>query len=99
MVPIRLFVPTLSYSLTPCSVNIDFTQLCKSWYFLWHYACTSQGTCLVMGYFVWYTCMSFTMKTLAALAAAALGLHWSDTIVIGYVMATLWHPVPSLHGK
>ena len=51
MVPIRLSLPTLSYSLTPCSVNIDFAQLCKSWDFLWHYAYTSQGTFLVMGYF------------------------------------------------
>ena len=50
-----------------------------------------------MGCFVQYACMSFTMK---ALAAAALGLHWSDIMVTlhqvmlqqpyGYIMVMLW---------
>ena len=34
---------------------------------------------MVIAYFVWYTCVSFTMK---ALAAAALGLHWSNIMVM-----------------
>ena len=39
-----------------------------------------------MGYFVQSTCMSFTMK---ALAAAALGLNWSNSMVMLYEV-TLW---------
>ena len=56
----------------------------------------SQGTHLVMGYFVWYTCMSFTVK---ALASAALAPHWRDTTIMlrevplwlcyGYIMGML----------
>ena len=44
-------------------------------------------THLVMGYFVWYACMSFTMK---ALAVAASGLHCSGIkcmVIWGYVAA------------
>ena len=36
---------------------------------------------MVTDYFVRYTCMSFAMK---ALAAAALGLHWSDFVIMSY---------------
>ena len=39
-----------------------------------------------MGYFVQYACMSFTMK---ALAAAALGLNWSNSMVMLYEVM-LW---------
>ena len=37
---------------------------------------------------VWYTCMNLTMKPLAA---AALGLHWSDIMVMLYEVM-LWLP-------
>ena len=57
-----------------------------------------------MGYFVWYACVSFTMKTLAA---PALGLHWSDITVMsyevmlrlhyGYIMIMLWLLLRLLH--
>ena len=50
-----------------------------------------------MGYFVWYACMSFIMK---ALAAGVRGLHWGDIMVMfyevmlwlhyNYVMVMLW---------
>ena len=53
---------------------------------------------------VWYTCMSFTMK---ALAAASLGLHWRGIMFMlyevmlclryGYVMVTLWLLLQLLH--
>ena len=46
---------------------------------LYHYTFLSRGTCLVTGYFVWYTYMGFTMKTLTA---AALGLHLSNIMVM-----------------
>ena len=51
-----------------------------------------------------YTCMSFTMK---ALAAASLGLHWRGIMFMlyevmlclryGYVMVTLWLLLQLLH--
>ena len=54
--------------------------------------------------FVWFTCISFTMK---ALAAAALGLHGSSIMIIlyevmlwlhyGYVMVMLWLLLWLLH--
>ena len=54
----------------------------------------SWDTCLVMSYFAWYACISFPMK---ALAAAALGLHWRNIIIMlymricyGYIMVMLW---------
>ena len=88
MVPVRLSHPTLSRPLTPCSVNNDFAWLCNDWDHLLHCTCASWRTHLVTDCFVQFAYMSFAMK---ALAAAALGLHWSDIIVIwGYVMATLW---------
>ena len=34
---------------------------------------------MVTGYLVWFACMSFTMK---ALDTAALGLHWSNIMVM-----------------
>ena len=47
-----------------------------------------------MSYFAWYACISFPMK---ALAAAALGLHWRNIIIMlymricyGYIMVMLW---------
>ena len=66
-------------SLALCSVNNDFAWLCNSWDHLQHCACPSWGTLLVMSYPVHHACMSSTMK---ALAAAALELHWSDTMVM-----------------
>ena len=55
---------------------------------------------------MWYPCMRFTMK---ALAAAALGLPWSSLMVVlykamlwlchGYVMALLWLLLWLLHQK
>ena len=97
MEPVRLFSPMLSCPLTPCSVNNDFAQLCNSWNHLWHCAWTSWGTHLVTGYFVWYACISFTMKVLAS---AALGLHWGSIMVMlcelmfwlcyDYIMVMLW---------
>ena len=61
-----------SGSLALCSLNNDFAQLCNSSDRLEHCTRVSRGTRLVTGYFVWFACMSFIMK---ALAAAALGLH------------------------
>ena len=62
---------------------------------MYHCACLSWGTSLDMGYFCymsstwtipgdceWYTCTHFTMK---ALAAAVLGLHWSNITVLCYM--------------
>ena len=46
----------------------------------------AQGARLAPSCFVWYACMDFTMK---ALAAAALGLHWSNIMVVLYEVA-LW---------
>ena len=48
----------------------------------------APGTQLVMGYFLWYTCMSFTMK---ALADAALGLHWCNIMVMLHEFMLLLH--------
>ena len=57
-----------------------------------------------MGYFVWYACMSFPMK---ALAAAALGPHLSGIMVMlyevmlwlccGYITVMLWLLLWLLH--
>ena len=66
---------------TPYSVNNDFTRLCNSWDHSQNWACMLRGTHSVTGYFVLYTCLSFTMK---ALDAAALGLHWSDIMITLY---------------
>ena len=50
----------------------------------------SQGTHLVTSYFVQYTCMSFTMKAMAA--ATALRLHSSSLMVMLYeIMLRLCH--------
>ena len=91
--PVRLSHPTLSCPLTPCSVNNDSAQLCNGCDSIYHSPCASRGTCLVTGYCVCYTCMSFTMK---ALATAALQQKWSGNMVMlwlrygcyGYVVAT-----------
>ena len=48
--------PQLSCPLAPCCVNNDFARLCSSWDNLEHYTCTSQGTHLATGSFVWYAC-------------------------------------------
>ena len=39
-----------------------------------------------MGYCVWYACMTFTVK---ALAATALGLHWCNIMIMLYELM-LW---------
>ena len=69
----------------PCFVNNDYVTA-EVWDHLYHCAWMSRGTHLLMGYCVQYACMSFTMK---ALAAAASGLHWSNTMVTLYKVM-LW---------
>ena len=56
-------------------------------------ACTSWGTGLVTGYFVWYACMTFTMK---ALVAPASGRHWSSIMIVLYEVM-LWLLLRLLH--
>ena len=67
------------------------------WDHLWRSTCMSWDTRLLTGYSVQYTCISFTMK---ALAAAASELYWSNIMVTlyeimlwpryGYLMVMLW---------
>ena len=117
MAPVRLSCPMLSWPLTPCSVNNDFAQLCNSWNHLYHCTCTSQSTCLNMGYFsyigsTWKSpggcvCVHTGATTMKALAAAALGLHWNNTLVMlyevmlwlccYYIMVILWLLLQPLH--
>ena len=80
--------------------------LCHSWDHFQPYACTSQGTRVLTGYFVRFPCMSFTMK---ALAAAAPGLQCLDIMVLlhegmlwlhyGCVMAAAIVAVPARREK
>ena len=97
----KLAKKVCSGSLTPCFVNNDYvtaeisytTERASHEVPAW-----SQVT--VRG----YTCVSFTMKVLAA---AVLGLHWSDIMVMlyevilwlhySYVMVMLWLFLQLLH--
>ena len=89
-------------ALAPCFVNNNY----NIWDHLDHCVCGSRGPRKVTGCHVWYPCMRFTMK---ALAAAALGLPWSSLMVVlykamlwlchGYIMALLWLLLWLLHQK
>ena len=59
MAPERLSCSMLPWPLAPCSVNNNFGWLCNSWDYLWHCTCTSWGTPLVMGYFVWLSWLCY----------------------------------------
>ena len=78
-------------ALAPQFVNNDYVT---DEITVWHCIHTSHGTRLDWGYFcyisstwkgpgggVWYTLISFTKKTLAP---AALGLYWSNIMVMLY---------------
>ena len=103
-------------ALAPQFVNNDYVT---DEITVWHCIHTSHGTRLDWGYFcyisstwkgpgggVWYTLISFTKKTLAP---AALGLHWSNIMVMlyevmfwlcsGCLMVMLWLLLQLLHQR
>lgn len=68
----------LAHALTP-SVNGDFARLRNRRAHSQHHACASWATRSLAGSFARFARMNFTVK---ALAAAAFGLHRSDTVAV-----------------
>ena len=96
MVPVR---PKLSHLLAPCSVNSVFAWLCNARSLI---ALHILVTRYLLGHRLLCVAYLYTMK---ALAAAALGLHFSNIVVmvcevmLCYVTATLWLRYGCCHGS